>query len=81
VARLGSASNKERMAGHLIRQWLARLRWPLAGLAALLVVLACVLVVRQWLVRWELGDLAHTLSAADHSKAIKLGSGRPGLPA
>ena len=61
------------MAGRLwrlIRQWLARLRWPLAGLAALLVVLACVLVIPQSLVRWELGAQARTLTAADKVKAI-----------
>jgi hypothetical protein len=33
-------------------------------------VLACVLVVPHWLVRWELGASARTLSAADRAKAI-----------
>jgi len=61
------------MAGrlwHLIRQGLARFRWPLAGLAALMVVLACVLVIPQWLLGWELGAPARTLAAADRAKAI-----------
>jgi len=61
------------MAGrlwHLLSSGLARSRWPLAGLAALVVVLACVLVVPQWLVGWELGASAHTLTPADHAKAI-----------
>jgi hypothetical protein len=61
------------MAGrlwHLTRRWLVRMRWPLAGLAALLVVLACVLAVPQWLVGWELGAQARTLSAAERAKAI-----------
>jgi pentapeptide repeat protein len=49
---------------------LARVRWPLAGLAALVVILACVLVIPQWLLRWELGAQARTLSAADKAKAI-----------
>jgi len=40
---------------------LSRLRWPLAGLAALVVIVACVLVIPQWLVRWELGAPALTL--------------------
>jgi hypothetical protein len=53
-----------------LKRWLARFRWPLAGLAALVVVLACVLVVPQWLVRWELGDAAPTLSAAERAKAM-----------
>jgi hypothetical protein len=47
-----------------------RFRWQLAGLVALLVVLACVLVVPQWLVRWELGAQAHGLTAADKAGAI-----------
>jgi hypothetical protein len=51
-------------------QGLARLRWPLASLAALLAVLACVLIIPQWLVRWELGALAPTLTAADKANAI-----------
>jgi hypothetical protein len=61
------------MAGHLrnlLRRGLARFRWPLAGLTALLVVLACVLVIPQWLVSWELGASAHTLPGADKAKAI-----------
>jgi uncharacterized protein YjbI with pentapeptide repeats len=49
---------------------LVRLRWLLAGLAALVVILACVLVIPQWLVRWELGAQASTLAAADRAKAI-----------
>jgi uncharacterized protein YjbI with pentapeptide repeats len=53
-----------------IAQPLARFRWPLAGLAALVVVLACVLVVPQWLVRWELGASARTLTAPERAKAI-----------
>ncbi|HEX8135211.1 MAG TPA: pentapeptide repeat-containing protein [Actinomycetes bacterium] len=48
---------------------LARVRWPLAGLAALVLILACVLVIPQWLVRWELGAQVRTLSAADKAKA------------
>jgi len=36
----------------------------------LVIVLACVLVVPQWLVGWELGASAHTLTAADRAKAI-----------
>jgi len=39
-------------------------------MAALVVVLACVLVIPQWLVRWELGADARALSAADRAKAI-----------
>jgi hypothetical protein len=61
------------MAGRLwrgIRHGLARFRWPLAGMAALVVVLACVLVIPQWLVSWELGAPARTLTAADRAKAI-----------
>jgi hypothetical protein len=61
------------MAGrlwHLLRRRLARFRWPLAGLAALAVVLACVLVIPQWLVRWELGAATRTLTAADKARAI-----------
>jgi hypothetical protein len=53
-----------------ITQPLARFRWPLAGLAALVVVLACVLVVPQWLVQWELGASARTLTAPERAKAI-----------
>ena len=53
-----------------IRHGLTRSRWPLAGLAAVLVVLACVLVIPQWLVRWELGAQARTLAAAERAKAI-----------
>ena len=53
-----------------IAQWLTRFRWLVAGLAALVVVLACVLVVPQWLVEWDLGTLARTLTAADRAKAI-----------
>jgi uncharacterized protein YjbI with pentapeptide repeats len=61
------------MAGRLwrgISRGLARLRWPLAGLAALVIILACVLVIPQWLVRWELGAQARTLAAAERAKAI-----------
>jgi hypothetical protein len=49
---------------------MSHLRWPLAGLAALVVILACVLVIPRWLVRWELGAQARTLSPADKAKAI-----------
>jgi Pentapeptide repeats (8 copies) len=55
---------------HSTRQGLTRARWQLAGLTALLLVLACVLVVPQWLVRWELGAQARALTAADKAKAI-----------
>jgi uncharacterized protein YjbI with pentapeptide repeats len=60
------------MAGRLWRgiRGLARFRWPLAGLAALAVILACVLVVPLWLVHWELGAPARTLPPADKAKAI-----------
>jgi hypothetical protein len=61
------------MAGRLwrlITHGLARFRWPLAGLAALVIILACVLIIPQWLVRWELGAAARTLSAADRARAI-----------
>jgi len=61
------------MAGRLrrrIRHGLTSFGWPLAGLAAVMVVLACVLVIPQWLVRWELGAQARTLAAADRAKAI-----------
>lgn len=61
------------MAGRLwraTRQGLVRFRWPLAGMAALVVVLACVLIIPQWLVRRELGDPADTLTAAEKAKAI-----------
>jgi hypothetical protein len=54
----------------LLRHGLAQFRWALAGLTALVVVLTCVLVIPQWLVRWELGTLAPTLSAAEQAKAI-----------
>jgi Pentapeptide repeats (8 copies) len=53
-----------------LRRWLSTFRWPLAGLAALVAVLACVLVIPQWLVGLELGDAARTLSAAERAKAI-----------
>jgi hypothetical protein len=49
---------------------LSRRPWPLAGLAALVVIRGCVLAIPQWLVRWDLGALARTLSAADRAKAI-----------
>ena len=39
-------------------------------LTAALLVLACVLVVPWWLVRWELGAQARALTAADKAKAI-----------
>jgi hypothetical protein len=52
-----------------ISRGLARVRWPLAGLAASVVILACVLVIPQWLVHWELGAQAHTLTPADRAKA------------
>jgi hypothetical protein len=55
---------------HSTRQELTRARWQLAGLTALLLVLACVLVVPQWLVRWELGAQTRALTAADKAKAI-----------
>jgi hypothetical protein len=61
------------MAGrlrHPIRHGLTRFRWQLAGLAALVVVLACVLVIPQWLIDWELGAQARTLTAADRAKAV-----------
>jgi hypothetical protein len=61
------------MAGRrwrLIRQALARFRWSLAGLAALLVVLACVLIIPRWLVGWELGAPARTLTATEKLNAI-----------
>jgi hypothetical protein len=53
-----------------LRRWLSTFRWPLAGLAALVVVLACVLVVPQWLVGWELGDAVRELTADQEAKAI-----------
>jgi uncharacterized protein YjbI with pentapeptide repeats len=63
LAEPGSANNEEdRMAG--------RLRWQVAGLAAVVVILACVLVIPQWLVGWELGAATRTLTAADRAKAI-----------
>ena len=55
---------------HSTRQGLTRARWQLAGLTALLLVLACVLVAPQWLVRWELGAQARALTVADKAKAI-----------
>jgi hypothetical protein len=36
----------------------------------LVVVLACVLVVPQWLVGWELGDAVRELTADQEAKAI-----------
>jgi hypothetical protein len=51
---------------HSTRQGLTRARWQLAGLTALLLVL----VVPQWLVRWELGAQARALTAADKAKVI-----------
>jgi hypothetical protein len=53
-----------------ISRAVARVRWPLAGLAALVIILACVLVIPEWLVRWELGAQVRTLSTADKAKAI-----------
>jgi Pentapeptide repeats (8 copies) len=61
------------MAGrlwHLIRHGLVRLRWPLSGLVAVMVILACVLVIPRCLVQWELGASVRTLTAADRAKAI-----------
>jgi Pentapeptide repeats (8 copies) len=61
------------MAGRpwrVTRRTLERLLWSLGGLAALVVVLACVLVVPQWLVGWELGASARTLTATEKVKAI-----------
>jgi hypothetical protein len=55
---------------HSTRQGLTRARWQLAGLTALLLVLACVLVAPQWLVRWELGAQTRALTVADRAKAI-----------
>jgi hypothetical protein len=55
---------------HGMSRGLTRVRWPLAGLVALVIILACVLVIPQWLVRWELGAQARTLSSADKAKAI-----------
>jgi hypothetical protein len=55
---------------HLSRHRLARLHWPLVGLAATAVILAWMLVIPQWLVGWELGASARTLTAADKAKAI-----------
>ena len=48
----------------------ARFGWLVAGLAALLVVLGCVLVLPQWLVEQELGASMRTLTAAERAKAI-----------
>jgi hypothetical protein len=48
----------------------ARFGWLLAGLAALVVVLACVLALPQWLVERELGASTRTLTAAERAKAI-----------
>ena len=53
-----------------ITQRLTHFRWQLAGLVALVIVLACVLVVPQWLVQWELGASARTLTAPERAKAI-----------
>jgi hypothetical protein len=36
----------------------------------LVIILAGVLVIPQWLVRWELGAQARTLAAAERAKAI-----------
>ena len=61
------------MAGRLwrlIRHGLVRLRWPLSGLVAVVVILACVLVIPRWLVQWELGASVRTLTSADRAKAI-----------
>jgi uncharacterized protein YjbI with pentapeptide repeats len=55
---------------HQIMWQLARLRWPLASLVAAVVVLASILVVPSWLVHWELGPAARTLTASDMAKAI-----------
>lgn len=55
---------------YLVRQGLARFRWPLAGVAALVVVLACVLVVPQRLVRWELGAPMRAVNDGDKAKGI-----------
>jgi hypothetical protein len=55
---------------HSIKKALAPFRWPLAGLAALVIIVACVLVVPQWLVRWELGASVRTLTAPERAKAI-----------
>jgi hypothetical protein len=47
-----------------------RFRWPLAGLAALVTILVCVLVIPQWLVSWELGAQVQNLNPAEKAKAI-----------
>jgi hypothetical protein len=39
-------------------------------LAALVLVLACVLVIPQWLVDWELDVPVHTFTVADKAQAI-----------
>lgn len=49
---------------------LVSLRWPLACLAASLIVLACMVVIPQGLVRWELGAQTDTLTAADRARAL-----------
>jgi hypothetical protein len=61
------------MAGrlwHLTTRELVRFRRPLAGSAAIVVVLGCVFVIPQWIVRWELGSSALTLTAAEKAQAI-----------
>jgi Pentapeptide repeats (8 copies) len=47
-----------------------RFGWLLAGLAVLVVVLACVLLLPQWLVQRELGAATSTLTAAERAKVI-----------
>jgi uncharacterized protein YjbI with pentapeptide repeats len=54
----------------LTLQRLTRFRWTLIGLAALVVVLACILALPQMLVDWELGAQAGRLTATDRAKAI-----------
>jgi hypothetical protein len=61
------------MAGLLwprVTRGLARVRWSLAGLGALVIVLACVLVIPRWLVRQDLGVSESSLRAAEKAKVI-----------
>jgi uncharacterized protein YjbI with pentapeptide repeats len=68
-----TSHQEDRMARRLwqrIRRGLERSHWPLAGLAALALILVCVLVIPKLLVGWDLGTPARTLTAADKAKAI-----------
>jgi hypothetical protein len=48
------------------RDGLVRLRWPLVGLSAILIVV----IIPRWLLQWDLGAQVRALNAADKARAI-----------